>query len=266
MNIFYDLTGKDSLAILLWLLGAWLLGLLLGWLLWGRKYAILAAELENRNKELEALRVQYNTLQSQFDLKDADLKKTQLELNELRDRNHHLEEEKGQLHGDLYAAKDSISQLQTENEAAMARISELSAKLGIEVSPLLANLEAENAALREELEDKAVGQRLTADAGDAGMHAGVIVSPDGWSSDDLKVVEGIGPKIAELLNDAGIHYWGELANTSVDRLREVLDAAGEHYRIHDPSTWPKQAQLLNDGKWDEFKEYTEYLQGGKDPS
>ena len=84
-----------------------------------------------------------------------------------------------------------------------------------------------------------------------------------FKPDDLKIVEGIGPKIEALLKDAGINNWSELAATSVDRLKEILAAAGDRYRLADPGTWPRQAQLAADTKWDELKEYQDFLQGGK---
>ncbi len=84
--------------------------------------------------------------------------------------------------------------------------------------------------------------------------------------DDLKIVEGIGPKIAELLNNEGIHTWRVLADTSVERLQEILDSAGERYRIHSPTTWPKQAGLAAEGKWEILNEYQDFLDGGVEPS
>ncbi|PHN08692.1 hypothetical protein CRP01_00025 [Flavilitoribacter nigricans DSM 23189 = NBRC 102662] len=83
---------------------------------------------------------------------------------------------------------------------------------------------------------------------------------------DLKIVEGIGPKIEGLLHGAGIQTWSDLAATSVDRLREILAEAGERYRLADPTSWPKQAELAASGNWDELKEYQDFLSGGKDPS
>jgi len=71
--------------------------------------------------------------------------------------------------------------------------------------------------------------------------------------DDLKKVEGIGPKIAEHFNNAGIFTFEELANTEVSRLQEILTAAGPRYRMHNPGSWPKQARMAADGKWDELK-------------
>lgn len=81
--------------------------------------------------------------------------------------------------------------------------------------------------------------------------------------DDLKVVEGIGPKLAELCHAGGITTWAGLADTPVSRLEEIilpLNATG----IHKPDTWPRQAELLALGKWDEFKALTDRLTGGRE--
>ncbi len=81
--------------------------------------------------------------------------------------------------------------------------------------------------------------------------------------EDLKVVEGIGPKIEQLLKNDGIKTWRDLANAKVERLKGILDAAGDRYRIHDPGTWPEQAQLAANGDWDKLKEFQDFLQGGR---
>jgi predicted flap endonuclease-1-like 5' DNA nuclease len=83
--------------------------------------------------------------------------------------------------------------------------------------------------------------------------------------DNLKIVEGIGPKIEELCNGIDVWTWKQLSETSVERLQEMLDAAGKRYQIHNPSTWPAQALMAHDGKWDELKVYQDHLKGGKEP-
>ncbi len=85
-----------------------------------------------------------------------------------------------------------------------------------------------------------------------------------WKKDDLKAIEGIGPKIAGLLNDAGIKTWEKLSKTTVDKLQSILDNAGKRYALADPGTWPKQAKLAAEEKWPELEEYQDYLQGGKE--
>lgn len=84
-----------------------------------------------------------------------------------------------------------------------------------------------------------------------------------WKRDDLKAVEGIGPKIESLFHDNGIKTWLDLANTSVDKLKQIMEGAGSRFKLADPGTWPKQAQLAHEEKWDELKEYQDFLDGGK---
>ncbi len=81
--------------------------------------------------------------------------------------------------------------------------------------------------------------------------------------DNLKKIEGIGPKLEELLNDHKIYTFSQLAETSSGELQKMLDTLGEQYRIHDPATWPEQAKLLAEGKYEEFDKLTLELKGGK---
>lgn len=83
------------------------------------------------------------------------------------------------------------------------------------------------------------------------------------AKDDLKVIEGIGPKIEGLINDAGIFTWESLAGTDPGQLKEILEAAGGSFRMHTPYTWPLQARLAAAERWDELKQYQEELKGGK---
>jgi large subunit ribosomal protein L27 len=81
--------------------------------------------------------------------------------------------------------------------------------------------------------------------------------------DDLQIVEGIGPKIKEIFNAGGISTWAQLAETPVERLQELLDAAGSSFSAHNPGTWPQQSAMARDAKWSELKAWQEELDGGK---
>jgi len=79
-------------------------------------------------------------------------------------------------------------------------------------------------------------------------------------ADDLKKIEGIGPKIASTLNEAGILTFADLAKTTAEKISEIIsDVRGNHVT----DTWPAQAQLAADGKWDELKKWQDELDGGK---
>lgn len=82
-------------------------------------------------------------------------------------------------------------------------------------------------------------------------------------ADDLKKVEGIGPKIAGLLNKAGIITFVDLSKAPIKKLKKVLEDAGTRFRMHDPKTWSAQAKLAAKGDWDKLKAWQGELKGGK---
>lgn len=79
--------------------------------------------------------------------------------------------------------------------------------------------------------------------------------------DDLTVVEGIGPKIAELCNGIAVTTWRQLADTEVSELQSMLKAAGSRFKMHEPGSWPRQAELLATGRWDEFMQLAAKVDG-----
>ena len=79
-------------------------------------------------------------------------------------------------------------------------------------------------------------------------------------ADDLKKVEGIGPKISETLIAAGISTFADLANTKPEKISEIIAGVRGN---HVTDTWPAQAKLAADGKWDELKKWQDELDGGK---
>ncbi len=79
-------------------------------------------------------------------------------------------------------------------------------------------------------------------------------------ADDLKKIEGIGPKIASTLVAAGIVTFADLSKATPAKISEIIaDVRGNHVT----DTWPKQAKLAADGKWDELKKWQDELDGGK---
>ena len=77
--------------------------------------------------------------------------------------------------------------------------------------------------------------------------------------DDLKKIEGIGPKIAETLAAAGIVTFADLAKAESSKISEIIaDVRGNHVT----DTWPKQAEMAAEGKWDELKVWQDKLDGG----
>ncbi len=85
--------------------------------------------------------------------------------------------------------------------------------------------------------------------------ASTMVLPKGIKLNDLKIVEGIGPKIAEILQNNGIKTWVDLADTHPDKIKEYLAAAGSRFQMANPGSWPKQARMAAEGKWDELQKW-----------
>ena len=92
------------------------------------------------------------------------------------------------------------------------------------------------------------------------------VPATGSADDDLTRIEGIGPKIAETLRQNGITTFAYLASLSPDRIREILTTADPGLSVHNPTTWPDQANLAAAGQWEKLATWQEELQGGIDVS
>ena len=80
-------------------------------------------------------------------------------------------------------------------------------------------------------------------------------------ADDLKKVEGIGPKIEKTFNEAGITTFAQLAKSTPGELKKIMSTVAT-LKSKEPKTWPKQAQMAADGKLDELKEWQDEIMGG----
>ncbi|MFC4218817.1 30S ribosomal protein S2 [Flagellimonas marina] len=81
-------------------------------------------------------------------------------------------------------------------------------------------------------------------------------------ADDLTKVEGIGPKAAEAIVNSGIATYAELAKADPEKIKEILTEASSNLAHLDPTSWPKQAKMAAEGKWDELKEWQDSVKGG----
>jgi predicted flap endonuclease-1-like 5' DNA nuclease len=218
--------------ILVWMLLAFLLGIGLGWAIWG-----LRSRQEAERHERET---QQRLAAAQQESDRARLQAQELAAARSRDA-------------------ETIARLQAvaaASDAASASDAAEAARLRHQVADLQAQLAA------------AVEERAEAEQR-AGAAEDILEDHDGWEPvgeipglaeaqetlgrpvilDDLKVVEGIGPRVEEILQSAGITNWAALANSNPAALRDILDAAGPEFNAHDPTTWPQQAVLAIGGHW-----------------
>lgn len=220
-----------TLFLLLALLGAFLLGLLLGYILW-HKYKGMVAEVEAEKAKLNA--------------KLTDLEK------------------------DHASLRYSFEEAQKSRDTARAALRSCEADKGA-LRGKISRLEREI----EELKDVGGGGGGEALAATTAFGAGMVAARSApaargfgtaFKSDNLQIIEGIGPKIEQLLKNNSIGTWGALAAASVGKLKSTLQSQGNRFRMHDPTTWPKQAQMAVDGRWNDLIAFQKELDPNTGPS
>ncbi|MFS4492569.1 hypothetical protein [Maribacter sp. 2308TA10-17] len=151
--------------------------------------------------------------------------------------------------GELNAWKDKNAKLQADLDACNGKLKTASAAAVAGAATTAASLTASA---------PAVETKIPFDAAAAKAAMGKAIKED-----DLKVVEGIGPKIEGMFHDGGIKTWKQLSETAVARCQEILDGGGERYKVHDPASWPMQAKMAYEGKWAELAKWQDEHDHGK---
>lgn len=203
-----------------------------------------AEEMTRLNRELTQSRVQVEALQRENrELKQSQQSAAPQPLLATSDNGAELD-----------TLNNKVSQLEAENRKLAAQNLNLTQRVGAsKVDSLQAKcddcdskLHTANARIREleaNLQNTNAKLKTTAAAASSTV-------PRPKNDEDLKFVKGIGPKIEQILNGGGIVTFAQLAETSVERIQELLNAAGERYRLADPTTWPQQAAVAATGDWD----------------
>lgn len=83
-------------------------------------------------------------------------------------------------------------------------------------------------------------------------------------NDDLPIIEGIGPKISELLKNNGVTTFDKLSRMSVTEISAILDSGGARFKLANPGSWAQQARLCHENRWTELKTLQDELYAGVD--
>lgn len=303
-------TGCDGGAnlfwpLLLWMLGAFLLGLLIPWIL-----RLLGGEAEDDWKsKYEGLEGKYSVLQTNHDKlqREQDEAKAsdqgidwKKKFQELESKFNSEDQQNmgfamGSTGGDSDEWKNKYDELNSRYNSLNAdhdkikcdyKVLQEKHNAGYSTSATSGDGDAVNSELQEKYDD--LDRKHRALTKDFDRLSGQLKAPDGatWQSkyealeanggmplfagfedtgkrDDLTKIEGIGPKINQLLNDGNVFTFENLSECEVSYIRSVLDKAGPAYKVHDPGTWPKQAKLATEGKWEELEKWQDELNGGK---
>ena len=171
------------------------------------------------------------------DLLEEEIASLKARIRKLEEEKQTLQADVQRLEGEKHALQADVRRIEGEKQTLQADVR----RMDDEIATLKLTIE------KLEKEARLLAEKVPLKAAEV-PHAKI-------EADDLTVVIGIGPKIARLLMDHGITTWKALSETSPATITEILlHDGGERYRIHNPETWPHQALLLHEGRWDELKE------------
>jgi predicted flap endonuclease-1-like 5' DNA nuclease len=262
-------------AQLSWLLlGAFLIGLLTGYLWWILGYqhrrAAEGAAVAELREQLEREAAERRAIEGELAVVRADHAAVRAELAERDERTATHEAALTDLRGSeeraraatvaLDDSRASLGRLERERDDLAAELASLRAQHdGAQV--LLIDLRTQYDTVRSEL----ATLRTEHDAGQP-FPIDLRTRPEVRSGvdDDLERIEGIGPRIAEILRGQGICSFAQLAASDADELRAALTRGGLRFA---PSlgTWAAQAGYLARGDEEGFADYTGLLIGGREP-
>ncbi len=278
--------ATHTLEILIMLFGAFFIGLWLGWVLWGRlKQELERLRLDNQSftVTLDALRLELDSLKTRAVVAESDNSNFTIQVSNLNRENTSLREKLNYLETEMAEAQNRNRQLETELGLSYSPDTQIADDIPLEIKEIVVETPAgeemvftpkqenepematppvfilEPVAMAEPKPTKPAKQKPPAQTEPQPSHA--IIA----ERDDLTVIEGIGPKIQMLLNQYGIYNYRQLAEADVLRLKEILAAAGSQLAMHDPGTWPSQANLAANDQWDTLKSVQGFLKGGKKP-
>jgi predicted flap endonuclease-1-like 5' DNA nuclease len=92
----------------------------------------------------------------------------------------------------------------------------------------------------------------------AAAMAGFIVKGD----DDLPIIEGIGPKISDLLKANGVTTFAKLGAMTIPEIGAILDKGGARFKLANPGSWAEQARLCAENRWAELRRLQDRLYAG----
>ncbi|MCX2719001.1 30S ribosomal protein S2 [Lentiprolixibacter aurantiacus] len=144
-----------------------------------------------------------------------------------------------------------------------------SAEKEAEAGPEVAKAPVKEVAVAEEKVEEApaaaetvVEEKVAADAPVEAKEAPAKEKKESAKADDLTKIEGIGPKGAEALINAGMDSFEKLAGAKPDAIKEILTEASSRMAHLDPTSWPKQAKMAADGDWDKLKDWQDKAKAG----
>jgi predicted flap endonuclease-1-like 5' DNA nuclease len=153
----------------------------------------------------------------------------------------------------IHSLQTSLDAKEQSLQSSRMQLKELESRAR-DAEAMVAELEASLA----EKERQSIASQLGAMPSRATESALPVSEP---KRDNLQRIEGIGPKISQVLQTAGISTFAQLAATDVGRLEQILNEAA--MTLADPATWPEQAKLAAASDWRALDVLQDELKGGR---
>jgi len=160
------------------------------------------------------------------------------------------------------AKKDDSAEATTAKKAAPKKTAEKKAEPKKAAAKPAAKKATENKTAEKKPAAKKAAPKKPAAKKEPAKAAPKKTAKKSGAADDLTKIEGIGPKAAETLVAAGIATFADLSKSKAAGIKKILDESEGKFGAMDPGTWPKQAKLAADDKWDELKKWQDEMDGG----
>ena len=230
----------------LWLALGWLLAGLLGWWLANRD------RKEVDNSGIIADRDRYHAAATKW---EKDYQELKYQLEEAQKAEADLRASLASCNADKAILENEITNVKASQAAAFAAGAGAGAAGNAALSGLAG---AGNDRIADDADATIIpAADLSGDA-DGSPYAGL------FAADNLQIIEGIGPKIEQVLKNNNITEWSSLASSDADSLRRILTGAGSNFGLSDPTSWPHQASLAAAGDWDELIRYQKFTDAGRE--
>jgi predicted flap endonuclease-1-like 5' DNA nuclease len=233
----------------------------------GQRIKHLTAEVDEWQGHFDGLMLKNNNQDTRIIELEEMRSSLEIEVGVLRGRFNDIQARNTILEHELFTSNQKYAELAAEKaqiNAAYADRDTASPSKSSNWELRYNELEARHSSLTRRFQDLNAAN-ATLENTILSLNADILTYRRRANPDDLKIIEGVGPKIEELLNAAGIYTYVELATTEVPALRTILDNAGARFRMHDPQTWPIQADIADKGDLVKLKEYQDYLAAGRNP-
>ena len=201
-----------------------------------------SGEVQKLRSEVARLQKLQGDAETEVEVMSETVKSQEAELRRLREQNAEAQQELSVPSAEVARAQKQVTKLTADNDTPAT------------TRPTGKRSPKTQSSKTAPAKKKAAGKKTKA-------ASGKNAKADG---DDLTKIEGVGPAINRVFNTAGFLTFADVAAATPTRLNKVLAEAGSRFRMHDAGTWPKQAKLAAEDKWEELASLQDDLHGGRE--